>query len=217
VDARPPAPPAAPAASDPRERLRLARRLALLEAAEAAFAECGYAEAKMADIAARAGYSAGNLYNSFESKRELFRAVLEWRGEETLERLRRALRDDAPAAAVLDRFLDAVVSHFGERRAFFRIWHRATHALDGSLRDLDAEEHRAARAELEARLEGLLRAGVERGELAPGDAGAYADLVLGGLNRSLARIHEASGGGPELAARLAALRAALRRALGAGA
>ena len=51
---------------EPRARARAARRQALLETAEAVFAERGFAGATMSEIASRAGYSAGNLYHVFE-------------------------------------------------------------------------------------------------------------------------------------------------------
>jgi AcrR family transcriptional regulator len=81
--------------SPARERIREARRLAVVEAAEQVFAERGFAGATVAEIAARAGYSAGNLYNVFEGKEALFHAVvaarsgLPWRvsglGQEAVE------------------------------------------------------------------------------------------------------------------------------------
>lgn len=48
----------------------------LREAALAAFAEHGYAAAGMADIARRAGVSAGNVYRYFPDKAALFAAVV---------------------------------------------------------------------------------------------------------------------------------------------
>lgn len=51
-------------------------RARLLAAAEEAFAEAGYEGAVMADIAARAGVSTGNVYRYFESKDALFYEVL---------------------------------------------------------------------------------------------------------------------------------------------
>ena len=74
-----PRPPVVPGA--PRSRVRAARRQALLEAAEDVFAERGFSRATMAEIAARAGYSAGNLYNVFAGKEALFSEVLTSRAD----------------------------------------------------------------------------------------------------------------------------------------
>ena len=57
------------------------RRRQLLETARMAFARSGYHETSMNDIATEAGVTKPVVYQRFESKRELFRAVLEDIGE----------------------------------------------------------------------------------------------------------------------------------------
>ena len=65
------------AAPDPRWRRRkTARPSEIAAAALEVFAEKGYAGARLDEIAARAGISKGALYLYFETKEELFRAVV---------------------------------------------------------------------------------------------------------------------------------------------
>ncbi len=110
----------------PRERVRNARRAALLEAAECVFAEHGFAGATVADIASRAGYSAGNVYNVFENKEALFREVIATRGALFVQQLAAALEGGGPIVDVLDRFIDVFLG-FGEKhRAFFTILSQPT-------------------------------------------------------------------------------------------
>jgi AcrR family transcriptional regulator len=52
------------------------KRQAIMDAASAAFGEMGYERASMAAIARRAGASKQTLYSYFESKEELFSAVM---------------------------------------------------------------------------------------------------------------------------------------------
>jgi AcrR family transcriptional regulator len=52
-------------------------RARLLEAAETVFAENGFGEATLSQIAERAGYTRGAVYANFASKDELFLAVLD--------------------------------------------------------------------------------------------------------------------------------------------
>lgn len=52
------------------------RRARLVEAAEAIFLERGYAEATMDDVAQQAGMSKKTLYQLFDGKSDLFRALL---------------------------------------------------------------------------------------------------------------------------------------------
>src|SRR5437763_17205259 len=66
------------AKGEPKWRRRKAARPAeIVEAAFAVFAEKGFAAARLDEIAARAGVSKGALYLYFETKEELFRAVVE--------------------------------------------------------------------------------------------------------------------------------------------
>ena len=51
-------------------------RAVLLEAARAVFVRDGYVDARVADIAGMAGVAHGTFYTYFDSKREVFRAVM---------------------------------------------------------------------------------------------------------------------------------------------
>jgi AcrR family transcriptional regulator len=67
-----------PAAGAPKFRRRKAERPGeIVEAALAVFAEKGFAAARLDEIATRAGVSKGALYLYFETKEDLFRAVVE--------------------------------------------------------------------------------------------------------------------------------------------
>ena len=54
-----------------------ATRRKLLLAAEQTFARDGYEAARLEDIAARAGYTRGAFYANFDSKEDIFFALLE--------------------------------------------------------------------------------------------------------------------------------------------
>ena len=69
------APAADPAASTPRSRKGAQTRARLLEAAKAVFEDSGFLEARISDIAERAGLSHGSFYHYFESKEQIFREV----------------------------------------------------------------------------------------------------------------------------------------------
>lgn len=64
-------------ADDPKAGLMARKRRLIVEAAEAAFLEAGYAEASVNRIAADAGVSIKTLYRHYESKADLFSAVME--------------------------------------------------------------------------------------------------------------------------------------------
>jgi AcrR family transcriptional regulator len=75
----PPAPAAAPPASDkpsgPRSSKGTRTRERLVEAAKEIFEEHGFLDARISDIAERAGQSHGSFYYYFDSKEEVFREV----------------------------------------------------------------------------------------------------------------------------------------------
>ncbi len=109
----------------PREHLRQARlavyRHHILEAAEQVFAQKGFTAASMQEIGRRAGVSMGTIYSVFRSKEEVLQALLELRGTELLELVRRAVARTAPATAA---FLDLVrdyVTYFSTHPHFLRM------------------------------------------------------------------------------------------------
>jgi AcrR family transcriptional regulator len=89
------------------------RRRQLLDVAERLFAEQGYDELSMADIARAAGISKALLYHYFPSKQELFRATLGEAAEELRERT-----EPDPSLPPLEQLagsLDAFLSWIEER------------------------------------------------------------------------------------------------------
>ncbi|MFQ5513338.1 MAG: TetR/AcrR family transcriptional regulator [Myxococcota bacterium] len=201
-------------ASAPREAARSARRAALLAAAEQVFAERTFSGATMAEIAARAGYSAGNLYNVFESKAALYQEILNARGELFVERLVGALESGGPVRATIDRYIDAVLRFVEDHRDFFIILSQPTGMFEwgtgASAQDVDGIRERIERA-----IDGLFATGVERGELPPAEPLVYSSIVHGALSAYLSRWIRHGGDPTELWKHLEELREAIHRALGA--
>ncbi|MET8052252.1 MULTISPECIES: TetR/AcrR family transcriptional regulator [unclassified Streptosporangium] len=80
----------------PREEVR--RRL--LTAAAQVFAERGYTDSKLEDIAHAAGFTKGAVYSNFGSKQELFGAILRERADSEYATVMGEVADtDTPAAA----------------------------------------------------------------------------------------------------------------------
>src|SRR5580692_11566271 len=77
----------AAAVSPSRQEARTAAtRRKLLLAAEQTFARDGYEAARLEDIAARAGYTRGAFYANFDSKEDIFFALLEqWVAQQIAE------------------------------------------------------------------------------------------------------------------------------------
>ena len=91
------------------ERTRLTRRK-LLDAAKRVFAKDGFEAARLEDIAAGAGYTRGAFYAHFESKEDIFFALLdEWVGERIESLTSALLRHDDPQGK-----LTALRTHYAE-------------------------------------------------------------------------------------------------------
>ena len=71
----------APRTAEQSGKIREERRSQILDAALDAFAQKGFHDTKVSEIAARAGVSQGTVYWYFKSKEELFRAVFKDRVE----------------------------------------------------------------------------------------------------------------------------------------
>lgn len=104
-----------------RDEARALFRNAILDAAEAVFAERGFHGARIQDIAARARTAVGTVYNHFEDKDDVLHALLEERTEEMLERFR--LRPDDPVSfrGRLEARVGRLLAYVTEHRAFFAI------------------------------------------------------------------------------------------------
>jgi AcrR family transcriptional regulator len=104
-----------------RDEARALFRNAILESAEAVFAERGFHGARIQDIAERARIAVGTVYNHFEHKDEVLVALLEERTEELLEQFAPMPGDPRPFPARLTARIARVLGHVQRHRAFFAI------------------------------------------------------------------------------------------------
>ena len=160
-------------------RRKDARPGEIVAAALAVFAEKGFAAARLDDIAARAGVSKGALYLYFETKQDLFAAVVRDAVSPNIATVEAAAAIDLPFAQIarllLGRAAD-VMTHspvgpvakmvIAESRNFpdlARVWH-------------DEVVSRVLRV-----LTGLIERAQARGEIRPGDPRGHALSLIGPL------------------------------------
>jgi AcrR family transcriptional regulator len=96
-------------------------RAAILDAAEACFAEQGIDRAPMGEVARRAGVAVGTIYNYFGGRDALVRAVLDRRNGELDARLTRALVEPAPLPRAIEVLVHEVFDHCAEHAAFYSL------------------------------------------------------------------------------------------------
>jgi AcrR family transcriptional regulator len=188
---------------------------AILDAAEQIFATQGFVDAKMADIAKRAGLAAGTIYKHFESKEDIFRALLERNADEFEQaldvELANASRDVADRLLVLVR---AVLTYCEQNRSTFRLLLELCSA-DWNIRRAAGPNAERRFESYQARFAALfdegIRTGAIRDDLQPSE---LAQLLTGGLN-GLIHAWLAQGAKTDLAGRAVLLVDALLRGFGA--
>jgi AcrR family transcriptional regulator len=99
------------------QRRKDARPAELLDAALAEFFEKGFAAARLEDIAQRAGVSKGTVYLYFDSKDDMFEALLRAIPQANVEQLQAVAADSSvPAEVMLARVLSAIGGFLRDER-----------------------------------------------------------------------------------------------------
>lgn len=112
-------------AGEPRRRLSAAdRRTAILGAALEVFSERGFHEASLEDVAAHGGVSKTLIYEHFDSKRALERALLETHVHELLGRVTAAIARAEGEEERLRAGIDAFLGFVAERPVAWRLLFR---------------------------------------------------------------------------------------------
>lgn len=162
------------------ERRLLAARERVVAAAHSLIAEGGYGAAGVAAVAGRAGVATGSVYRHFPSKGALFAEVFRRASEREVQAFTEAARDDG--RSVRER-IAAALETFARRALRAR---RLAFALIAEPVDPAVEAERLVfRRAYRDVLAGLIREGIEQGELPDQDAELWAACVVGGLAEGL--------------------------------
>lgn len=167
-----------------REEAKALFRNAILDAAEHVFAERGFHAARIQDVAQHARIGVGTVYNHFEQKEDLLRALLEERTEQMIGRLAPLASDPEPFEERLTRRLERMLAYVDEHRGFFRVAVDYGILVKGSASGGAPEcSPQAQKMEkFRAVFHGLVEEGLVRGALEPMEPQSLA-WALGGILR----------------------------------
>jgi AcrR family transcriptional regulator len=162
----------------------------VFECAERVFAEEGFAESTMQDLAAEAGISLKTLYATFPGKDEIYREILAVRGDGLLDAIQLARKAEGTALDRLTQGIHGIVAHLVDNPRFFRILLQEGHAWGLNPRGDEARD--SWEAGLMAVREVLID-GVASGEFLPCEPELLAPTVNAVLQVQLAGLLDRGG------------------------
>ncbi len=150
----------------------------ILEAAEDAFADQGYHQTLVDDIAGRTSLSKGGFYFHFPSKEDLFFAVIDRLADRLTRRAQEASAACESPLAGADAALSEVLTRLGRRRRLAKVLLVQGYSMGSAFEQKRVETFGRFAAVIQ---DGLDRA-VEAGEIAPANTEVVARAWLGAVN-----------------------------------
>lgn len=164
-----------------KERDRLRQRKEILYAALELFSQKGYDNVTMQEVAQKAEYAVGTLYNLFENKRELYKAILLEHCHRFHEKVVSALEKASDEISALKNYLRAKIEIFKENIPLIRLYMKETQGakfnpkagIEGELRDL----YNSFLGKLASVFEAGIQKGLFRNNLRPKDLAVALDAL----------------------------------------
>jgi AcrR family transcriptional regulator len=143
----------------------------LLQAAEIEFGERGFYEAAISGITQRAGVALGTFYVYFDSKEEIFRALVEYMGQITRGWIAERVAESPNRLAAERRGLEAFIDFVRGHRNLYRIVSEAQFVAEDAYREYYAGFAAAYRDNL--------KLAAERGEIRDGNYDVWSWALIG--------------------------------------
>lgn len=144
---------------------RQARMDLILDSAEKLFAEKGFHDTSINDIAEKADFSRTSVYQYFRSKEEIYLQILERYTEILTDCVARAIDTAQTAPAKIAAFLDGMRQLIKEKPRFFELYFIQRHQVEPRLSPELKSILNAKRRIFENVFRDFYRKGVEKGEV----------------------------------------------------
>ena len=153
----------------PRSRKGVLTRARLLDAAKEIFEEHGFLDARISDIAERAGLSHGSFYHYFDSKEQIFREVAAVVDERLSEPLGAVILDPTSTKSPPERLAEAMLLHFRTYRDDARIMGviEQVSRYDEHVREMRRERNKLHHDQVADSIRRMQRRGIADAQLDP--------------------------------------------------
>lgn len=145
----------------------------LLDAAAIEFGERGFHEASISGITRRAGTALGSFYTYFDSKEEIFQALVRYMSEQLRDHVTPIVQGASDAIAAERLGLQSYLGFVREHKEIYRIIDEAEF--------VDYASYRGHYETTVERIRQRLEAGAKRGDIRP-DAGEVHAWAIAGMN-----------------------------------
>ena len=146
-------------------------RRRILDAAEAEFGEKGFHDGSISGITQRAGVALGTFYTYFDSKEEIFQALVSYMSRRIREWIGERVADATDRLTAERLGIEAYIEFARQHKGIYRIISEAEFVATDAYRDHYEGVARAYRRTLEK--------AARKGELRPGDYEAWAWAIMG--------------------------------------
>ena len=161
-----------------RQQKKEESRRRILEAAREIFFRDGFMAANLDEVAEKAGVAKGTLYRYFESKADLYVAVLADNGKVFTDKMSVAAKGEGSALDRLWEIANFYLDHWTNHQDYFQIfWAIDNQSVIGDLPGQVIDEVQRLWEESLRIVEGVLVTGVEQGELRECDTWAVANIL----------------------------------------
>jgi len=160
---------ASEAQNGPRSRKGEQTRARLLDAAKEIFEDNGFLEARISDIAERAGLSHGAFYHYFDSKEQIFREIAEMLDDELAEPMDSVILSQSSSADPHERLQMALRQHLEHYRDEARIMGviEQVARYDDHVAAVRSARNRLHREQMERSIRGMQKRGIADSTLDP--------------------------------------------------
>ena len=179
-----------------KEREREVRRREVLESAEEVFAEKGFHDATVQEIAERAEFAVGTIYKMFEGKIAIYQELVEMRAREYVDQARAIIEQLDDPREKVGAIIAAKLRFFDERRRFFRIFALAASLQRSTQPQCMSEKGHQIYADYIGTVAGVFAEGIKEGVFVETDPLLLALVVEGTTNCVIARAIHTDGERP---------------------